>query len=112
VLQLVHAASLPSTPTTREALARLRDEGLLPADDAALLIRADRVWRTVQGLLRITYGRQPAEKLSEAAAATLLRAATAAGAPAVDVAQLHATFAALAEQVRACFARHVGEIDG
>jgi glutamate-ammonia-ligase adenylyltransferase len=112
VLQLVHAATLPSTPTTREALARLRDEGLLPADDAALLIRADRVWRTVQGLLRITYGRQPAEKLSEAAAAALLRAATAAGAPAVDVAQLHATFASLAEQVRACFARHVGEIDG
>ena len=41
-----------------------------------------------------------------------LAASTAAGAPAVDVAQLHATFAALAEQVRACFARHVGEIDG
>jgi glutamate-ammonia-ligase adenylyltransferase len=111
-LQLAHAATVPSTPTTREALARLRDEGVLPEEDAALLIRADRVWRTVQGLLRITYGRQPAETLSEAAATALLRAAHAAGATAVDVAQLHATFASLAEQVRAAFARHVGEIDG
>lgn len=111
-LQLAHAAAVPSTPTTREALARLRDEGVLPEEDAALLIRADRVWRTVQGLLRITYGRQPAETLSEAAATALLRASNAAGAAAVDVAQLHATFASLAEQVRACFARHVGEIEG
>jgi glutamate-ammonia-ligase adenylyltransferase len=110
-LQLAHAATVPSTPTTREALARLRDEGVLPEEDAALLIRADRVWRTVQGLLRITYGRQPAETLSEAAATALLRAAHAAGATAVDVAQLHATFASLAEQVRAAFARHVGEIE-
>ena len=109
VLQLTHAASVLGSPTTREALARLRDEGALLAEDAALLIRADRIWRTVQGMLRITYGRQPAEKLSEAAAAALLRAANAAGATALDVAGLHATFAELADQVRAVFARHVGE---
>ncbi|MCC6717746.1 MAG: bifunctional [glutamine synthetase] adenylyltransferase/[glutamine synthetase]-adenylyl-L-tyrosine phosphorylase [Acetobacteraceae bacterium] len=109
VLQLVHADALPAVPTTRIALARLRDAGKLPAEDAALLIRADRIWRTVQGMLRITYGRQPAEKLSEAAAAALIRAAAAAGAPSVDVAQLHATLAELAQQVRAEFTRHVGE---
>ena len=113
VLQLIHAADISPSPTIREALARLRDAGVLTPEDAALLIRADRIWRTVQGVLRITYGRQPAERLSEAAAAALMRAANAAGAPmvnaAVDVAGLHANFAALAEQVRAVFARHVGE---
>jgi len=112
VLQLAHASVVPATPTTRDALARLRDEGVLLAQEAELLIRADRLWRTVQGILRITYGRNPAEKLSEAAAAALLRAANAAGETAVDVAQLHATFASMAEQVRAVFVRHVGEIDG
>ena len=39
--------------------------------DAELLIRADRIWRTIQGMLRITYGRAPTEKLSEAATAAL-----------------------------------------
>ena len=112
VLQLVNAAGLPPSPTTRQALGRLRDAGLLAGADAALLIRADLVWRTVQGLLRITYGRAPAEKLSEAAAAALLRAAALAGVAAVDLAELHATLHALAEQVRAAFVRHVGEIDG
>jgi [glutamine synthetase] adenylyltransferase / [glutamine synthetase]-adenylyl-L-tyrosine phosphorylase len=112
VLQLAHAADVPSTPTTREALARLRDEGVLTEAEADLLSRADRLWRTVQGMLRITYGRQRTEKLSEAATAALLRAANAAGAAAVDVGELHATFATMAEQVRASFARHVGEIDG
>jgi glutamate-ammonia-ligase adenylyltransferase len=112
VLQLAHAADVPSTPTTREALARLRDEGVLAEAEADLLIRADRLWRTVQGMLRITYGRHPADKLSEAATAALLRAANSAGAAAVDVGELHATFATMAEQVRASFARHVGEIDG
>ena len=85
-------------------------------------------------MLRITYGRAPTEKLSEAATAALLRAARSAGAveegarsagageegageegageggaTALDVAELHATLATLAVQVRAVFARHVGE---
>ena len=75
-LQLVHGRGHPEVvrPTIRHALAALRDAGLLEAADAALLIRADRIWRTVQGMLRITYGRAPAEKLSEAAGAALLAA--------------------------------------
>ena len=113
-LQLAHAATVQPSPTTRDALARLRDAAILPPADAAVLIRADRVWRTVQGMLRITYGRAPTEKLSEAATAALLRAAKAANAgagaaTALDVAELHAIFATLAQQVRAVFARHVGE---
>ena len=113
-LQLVHAAAHPEVlhPAIRDALAALRDFGLLAEADAALLIRADLVWRSVQGLLRITYGRAPAGGLSEAAEAVLLRAAAAAGIvpPPVDLAGLRATLEALARAVRAAFVRHVGEI--
>ena len=113
-LQLVHAAGHPGLlhPATRHALAALRDGGLLAADEAALLIRADRVWRSVQGLLRITYGRAPAEKLAEPAVAALLRAVAASGIdpPPVDVAALRATLETLAREVRAAFVRQVGEI--
>jgi glutamate-ammonia-ligase adenylyltransferase len=113
-LQLVHAPARPDIlqPAIRHALAGLRDAGLLAADDAGLLIRADRVWRSVQGLLRIAYGRAPAAKLSEAAEAALLHAVAAAGidpAP-VDAAALQATLEALARDVRAAFVRLVGEI--
>ena len=115
-LQLLHAATIPTSPTTREALARLRDAGHLPAADAELLIRADRIWRTIQGMLRITYGRAAPEKLSEAATAALLGAARTAGARlggagALDVAALHTTIASLADQVRAIFVRHIGDVE-
>ncbi len=113
-LQLVHAPIHPGILHSgiRHALASLRDAGLVPADDAGLLIHADLVWRTVQGLLRITYGSSPKGKLSEAAEAALLRAVAATGidpAP-VDVPALHATLDMLARDVRALFVRHVGEI--
>jgi glutamate-ammonia-ligase adenylyltransferase len=70
-----------------------------------LLIRADRVGRTVQGMLRITFGRAPPAALTDASAGPLLRATDA-----VDVAALRASLDALAEQVRAAFIRHIGEI--
>ena len=47
---------------------------MLPDDDAALLIRADHVWRTVQGMLRITVGRGARDELPDASARALLRA--------------------------------------
>jgi glutamate-ammonia-ligase adenylyltransferase len=94
------------------ALRRLAAAGLLPPDDAALLIRADRVWRTVQGMLRITVGRDGGELLPEASARPLLRAAALAGAAAVDLPGLRGTLAELAQQVRSAFGRHVGEIGG
>ena len=56
------------SPTTRIALRRLAKAGALPAEDAALLIRADHVWRTVQGMLRITVGRGAPDELPEASA--------------------------------------------
>ena len=108
VLQLIHAHEAPAlcSPTTRVALARLAEAGLLPADDAALLIRADHVWRTVQGMLRITVGRGAREELPDASAQALLRAVG----EAVDLDALRATLDDLARQVRAVFVRHIGEI--
>ncbi len=114
VLQLIHAREAPAlcSPTTRIALERLARAGKLPADDAALLIRADHVWRTVQGMLRVTLGRGARDELPEASTHALLRAAAAAldQTGAVDIAWLRGTLDELAQQVRAAFIRHVGEI--
>ncbi len=108
VLQLIHAREEPGlcSPTTRVALARLAKAGKLPADDAALLIRADHIWRTVQGMLRITVGRGAGEELPDASAQALLRAVG----EAVDLGALRVTLEELARQVRAAFVRHVGEV--
>ena len=111
-LQLVHARTRPEVchPTLRVALRRLAEAGALPAADAALLIHADHVWRTVQGLLRIVVGRLVGASLPDASARPLLAAAQAAKLDAVDVAGLRATLDRLAQQVRAVFVRHIGEI--
>ena len=107
VLQLLHAEAMPEVlrPTTREALERLGATGLLPPEDAALLIRADHAWRTVQDMLRITVGREARETLPDASARPLLRAMGAADLPA-----LWTMLNALAVAVRAAFARHVGKV--
>lgn len=107
VLQLLHAREAPGlcSPTTREALARLAKAGRLPEDDATLLIRADHVWRTVQGMLRITVGRGAREALPDASAQALLRAVGGV----VDLDALRATLDDLARQVRSAFVRHIGE---
>ena len=110
-LQLANAAHPEAlNPTTRAALAGLAAAGALAAEDAELLVLADRAWRTVQGMLRLTEGR-PAETLAEASADALLRAASVAGIEAVDVSALRATLDALARDVRAAFVRNVGEIE-
>ena len=108
-LQLAHPQA--ASPTTREALARLADAGALPQDDAALLIRADRAWRTVQGMLRLTEGAALGETLADASADALLRACAAAGIVAVDVPSLRASLDRLADQVRAAFIRTMGAVE-
>jgi glutamate-ammonia-ligase adenylyltransferase len=114
VLQLIHARKKPElcSPTTRTAFASLAGAGLLAPDDAGLLIRADHVWRTVQGMLRITVGRGARDELPDASARALLRAvATALGGEGpIDLAELRATLDVLAQQVRAAFVRYIGEI--
>lgn len=112
VLQLCHAAARPDvlSPNTCTALARLREAGLLATDDADALIRADRVWRTVQGMLRLTIGRNAGPVLPAPAYAALDRALR----PllpgmALDPAGLPATLDALGRDVRRLFLRHVGD---
>ncbi|MBV9654997.1 MAG: bifunctional [glutamine synthetase] adenylyltransferase/[glutamine synthetase]-adenylyl-L-tyrosine phosphorylase [Acetobacteraceae bacterium] len=112
-LQLIHAPSHREvcSQTTRTALANLAAAKLLAEPDAALLIRADRVWRTVQGMLRLTVGRVARDvRLPDASAHALLRACAAVGADAVDVPALRVTLDQLAGEVRAAFIRLVGEI--
>jgi glutamate-ammonia-ligase adenylyltransferase len=115
ITQVLQLIAMPTRPqvhdqTTRVALRHLGAAGLLPPEDAGMLIRADRVWRTVQGMLRITLGRTVPAELPEAPARALLRAAAAAGAEAVDLPGLQATLDRLAAAVRSAFVRHVGEV--
>ncbi|MBW4092663.1 MAG: bifunctional [glutamine synthetase] adenylyltransferase/[glutamine synthetase]-adenylyl-L-tyrosine phosphorylase [Proteobacteria bacterium] len=121
-LQLIAAVSGRAGlchPTLREALARLAGGGLLPAADAAALVRADLLWRSVQGMLRITVGRAPPLGLPEASARALLRAVAGVVAPPglppldvppLDLPALRATLDATAAAVRAIFVRLIGEI--
>ena len=90
---------------------RLAQAGLLAEVDAADLIEAEKFWRTIQGMLRITVGRSMLEELPDASAAPLLRAVNALGVAAVDVAALRASMDAIGEQVRAIFVRQIGEIE-
>ena len=110
VQQLVFGRESPAvcSPNTCEALRRLAEAGKLDASDATLLMRADRVWRTVQGMLRITVGRGAQGDLPEASVRPLLHATAAAGAPAADLSTLRATLDRLARDVRAVFGRIVG----
>jgi [glutamine synthetase] adenylyltransferase / [glutamine synthetase]-adenylyl-L-tyrosine phosphorylase len=115
-LQLLHTPTHPevAAPSTREALARLRTTGLLESGDATLLIGADRMWRTVQGMLRLTEGPAPRAALAPASVEAMLRAVAplCGGTPPIDEAALLATLDALAVRVRAAFQRLVGPIGG
>jgi glutamate-ammonia-ligase adenylyltransferase len=113
VLQLGAAAVHPevASPTTRIALQRLEAAGLLDADDSALLRRADHVWRSVQGLLRIMLGRGAIQSLPEPVVQALVRAVGPELPAAVDMDGLRASLDLLAEQVRATFTRIVGAPD-
>jgi glutamate-ammonia-ligase adenylyltransferase len=115
-LMLEHAARpRVLAPRTRDGFANLARAGVLPAPEAAMLIAADRFWRTLQGLTRIALGRQvpaslPApllEKILQATGAITDEKAPAAG---TDEASLRGAADIVARDVRAAFVRHVGEI--
>lgn len=120
VLQLIAAPTHPALPcpTTRNALARLADAGFLEQAEAADLIRADRAWRTVQGIVRLAVGHgEVADGLPPIAAGLLCRALATDLAPelhgtALDASALLATLDTLADRVRAAFIRHVGRPEG
>ncbi|TCZ52735.1 bifunctional [glutamine synthetase] adenylyltransferase/[glutamine synthetase]-adenylyl-L-tyrosine phosphorylase [Roseicella aquatilis] len=112
-LQLRHAAENPRVlaTTTRVALARLREAGVLPAGEAEALIRADRLWRTVIGLIRLTHGRLRDPALPAPTVAALLRAAVPLlPAPAVDLPGFRTQMAEVAGEVRAIFERRLGSL--
>ena len=107
-LQLVHGVP-PGHQATADALRWLAGAGHLPPDVAATLVNADRLWRTVQGTVRITVGRGPAE-LPAPAAETLLRAVSRLpdAAPNLAMPELRAMLDATAQHVRDAFVSFVG----
>ena len=113
VLQLARVQDQPgfiTSQTTHVALKRLTAAGVLDRQQADRLIRAERLWRTIQGMLRMTVGRVEAEALPAASAALLLRAAAEAGVTAADTRDLLRQADEIAHHVRAIFEQHVGEV--
>jgi [glutamine synthetase] adenylyltransferase / [glutamine synthetase]-adenylyl-L-tyrosine phosphorylase len=113
VLQLVQVREpgYRRSPTTHIALRRLSQAGAIPEPDARSLIDAERLWRTIQGMLRMTVGRVEAASLPHASALLLLLAAREAGVAAVDTADLLQKSEKIAQQVRMLFERYVGKPD-
>ncbi len=101
---LLTPAARPAS-TIRVAIDRLEAAGALDAADAAVLRAADRLWRTVQGLLRITVGARPPDLLPDPAADALHRATGD-----VDADRFHARVRDTSAQVRGLFNSHVGAI--
>ncbi len=110
-LQLIHAhdTGFRRTQTTHIALQRLSQAGALGRSDARLLICAERLWRTIQGMLRMTVGRVQTAALPHASALPLLRAAAQVGACAHDTDELLRKSGEIARQVRAMFEHYVGK---
>lgn len=106
-LLLRHAATLPQilTPTVGEALPRLREAGLLTADQAATLLEAQGLWLAIQGLLR--YSIDGTFNEAEAPAGLTQRLAAAAAEP--DFERLKARMTDLYDRVHAIFRTVIDE---
>lgn len=113
VLQLIHNGErgFHGSQTTHVTLSRLSDAGFLVHADAHLLIEAGHLWRTIQGMLRMTVGPTEAEALPAASAEPLLRAAAKAGIEAVDSAELLNKSDLIAHQIRSLFDRYIGKLN-
>ncbi|WP_051212421.1 bifunctional [glutamine synthetase] adenylyltransferase/[glutamine synthetase]-adenylyl-L-tyrosine phosphorylase [Rubritepida flocculans] len=116
IAQALTVAHAPAEPrllrrTTREVLAALGRHGLLEEREAATLIEAERLWRTLLGLLRLTVGAwaNPAlpatleAAMRDQAAALLHRAVP-------DSAALQREIARHAAAVRASFEARIGPL--
>jgi [glutamine synthetase] adenylyltransferase / [glutamine synthetase]-adenylyl-L-tyrosine phosphorylase len=84
--------------------------GVITKPDAAVLIEAERLWRTIQGMLRMTLGQVESAALPQASALPLLHAAAAAGVEAADSNELLRKMGEIALRVRDLFERHVGKL--
>jgi glutamate-ammonia-ligase adenylyltransferase len=101
-LQLIHGPAHPAVfqPNTKAAFLALDQAGKLGSGDAALLVGADFLWRSIQGINRITGLSDRAEDPPPAMLAPLLRATDS-----TDLSQLRAVMAETADAVRALFDR-------
>jgi len=124
-LQLVHAQRAPSVlrPRLADAIEALVQAGALGPEEGVDLARADRLFRAVQGMLRLTVERpRSAEMLAEPAAEALRGAAAMALLPgtrseidsqplvAIDLATLRSTLSSTATRVHERFEHHLGRI--
>ncbi|OYY04199.1 MAG: glutamate-ammonia-ligase adenylyltransferase [Acidocella sp. 35-58-6] len=106
-LQLIHGPANPVLfrANTAAALRALADAGHLGAADTATLLAADLLWRTIQGISRITGLHERDEHPQPATLAPLLRATGT-----IDVAQLTLTIEQHRAAVRDCFTRIIGPV--
>jgi len=76
-LQLLHAQDTPDVlaTNTTDAFARLCDAGFLDAADAETLIDATRLWRNLQGSMRLSFGETLNENATTEAGRAMLAAA-------------------------------------
>jgi glutamate-ammonia-ligase adenylyltransferase len=104
-LQLIHGQKDPSLfrANTADALQALGAAGHLAAEDATALVAADFLWRSIQGIDRIT---GLAEQAKDPPAATLIPLLRATGMADLDA--LRAEMAERAREVRVCFEKYVG----
>ncbi len=107
-LQLIHGPANPALfrPNTAEAMRALAAAGHLDAGDARGLIAADHLWRTVQGILRITGMSERIADPPPAILAPLLRATAQ-----PDLAALVAAMDQAGQNVRDCFSKYIGETE-
>jgi glutamate-ammonia-ligase adenylyltransferase len=104
-LQLIHGPQNQALyrANTGEALRALQKAGHLTQPDSNLLQKADFLWRTIQGINRITGLRDQDIDPPQTMLAPLLRATKSA-----TLAELRATMAQAEDDVHDCFMRHLG----
>jgi glutamate-ammonia-ligase adenylyltransferase len=105
-LQLIHGPQNPALfrANTAEALRALQKAGHLTQSDSTLLQKADFLWRTIQGINRITGLRDQDYAPPQPMLTPLLRATKSA-----TLADLRATMAQAEDDVHDCFLRNLGE---
>jgi glutamate-ammonia-ligase adenylyltransferase len=114
-MTVAHAAEHPRLlrRTTRLVLGELGRQGLIDEREAATLIQAERLWRALLGLMRLTVGKWKEPGLPVTVEEALrLGAGTLVHQEMHDLAELREVMAAHAATVRAGFERHLGSLSG
>jgi glutamate-ammonia-ligase adenylyltransferase len=106
-LQLIHGPGNPSLfhANTAAAIRALAKAGHIGATDCKVLLNADFLWRSIQGIARITGLREKDTAPQPAMLAPLFRATNT-----LDLGQLRATMRQTETDVRSCFTRLIGPI--